>query len=172
MKIKSIIENYSSFGFSGSRDPDWDSSAAVLEASKYIDHRSHVVVGCAKGIDDLVRHIANIYPEVFYASSFGAGKSSFARRSVAVVDRVRSLNGLWLSFPSGICPPQLSPSSSSSRCFSGSGSGTWASLAYAAGLGLPCLVFANSVPGWGFEMCDEPGWWFRPGGAGSQLSLF
>jgi hypothetical protein len=73
----------------------------------------------------------------------------------------------------------LVPSPSSSRCFSGLGSGSWATLALAVGLGVPCAVFlgSGSVPA-GFSVpsvwCARSvggGWWVCQPHA-VQLSLF
>ena len=46
-----------------------------------------------------------------------------------------------VGFVSSPCPGSLVPSRSRSACFSGRGSGSWASLAFAAGRGLPVVVF-------------------------------
>jgi hypothetical protein len=80
---------------------------------------------------------------LFSASSFGSGRSSFARRSVAFVSAVSSSGvgcGL-VAFVSSPCQAGLLPSRSASRCFSGFGSGSWASVALAVGLGVPVVVF-------------------------------
>lgn len=66
-----------------------------------------------------------------------------ASRSAALVSAVAASGpgaGL-VGFVSSPCPESLVPSRFRSACFSGSGSGSWASLAYAAGLGLPVVVF-------------------------------
>lgn len=60
------------------------------------------------------------------------------------------------------CPAGLVPSSSPSRCWSGSGSGSWAALAFAAGLGIPVLV----VPSCGSSAL-LPAW---PGGSWVRAS--
>src|SRR5690606_34124227 len=100
----------------------------------------------------------------FSASSFGSGRGAFARRSVAVVRAVASSPaGVWVSFPQSACPAGLLPSRSSSACFCGLGSGSWASLAFAVGLGVPSFVWlpAGVVPpaGWGFLSLGG-GWFF------------
>lgn len=79
-----------------------------------------------------------------------------------------------MSFPAGVCPSGLFPSASSGRCFSGSGSGSWASLAYAIGRGGAALVYLGSIPapgGWGLvRVPDSMGWW-RFQSSQVQLSL-
>ena len=59
--------------------------------------------------------------------------------------------------------------------FSGSGSGSWASLAYAIGRGGAALVYLGAVPapgGWGLvRVPDAIGWW-RFDSVRVQLSLF
>lgn len=163
-----IIQSHTVIGFSGSRhsiDPHaGELAAAAVPAS------TEVVVGCAAGVD------------AFFRSRFPAarvlrvdralGRAGFARRSIACVEAVSG--GLWVSFPSGACPTGLFPSASSSRCFSGSGSGSWASLAYAIGRGGAALIYLGTVSapgGWGLvRVPDSIGWWqFEP--TRVQLSL-
>ncbi|WP_197480139.1 hypothetical protein [Anabaena sp. 4-3] len=144
---------------------------------------SRVLVGCAKGVDAYFR-LAFPSAEVFSVASgrWGVGRGAFAARSVACVRAVQSAGGLWVSFPSSPCPVGLVPSPSQSRCFSGFGSGSWASLAFALGSGLPCLVFLGSLPvpsGWGlFPLPGLPGWFGCAAVVGAesqqpvQLTLF
>lgn len=89
-----------------------------------------------------------------------------AGRSAALVSAIASSGpgaGLvgFVSFP---CPPDVLPSSSPSRCFSGAGSGSWASLALAAGLGVPIVVFpvglpASALPAWAGTWSPLSGAW-------------
>lgn len=126
------ISDFSCVGFSGSRSLYGVSRSALSVAASSVSPSASVLVGCASGVDAFFRYQ---FPRasVFRASSFGVGRSSFARRSVAVVSAVVSSDGCWVSFPSSPCPAGLFPSASSSRCFSGGGSGSWASLAFALG---------------------------------------
>ena len=131
--------------------------------------RCPVFVGCASGVDAAFR---GFFPSarVFSAASFGSGRGAFAARSAAVVRAVQLAGGVWVSFPSGACPAGLLPSASSSGAFCGSGSGSWASAAFAVGSGLPVLVFGSRPPaGWGFVSLGG-GWWFS-GWPAFQLSL-
>jgi hypothetical protein len=169
--VRSALVCACGVGFSGSRSsvPSAVSLAAAAVAPPF---GPPVFLGCAGGVDAAFRALVP-GASVLRASSFGSGRGSFAARSVAVVSAVVSAagsRGLWVSFPSAACPAGLLPSASSSRCFCGSGSGSWASLAFAAGSGLPCLVFGFAPPpGWGFAPVGG-GWFFR--GAPVQLSLF
>lgn len=150
-------------GFSGSRSAVlpvglWSAVASSVSLS------SVVAVGCARGLDASVR---SSFPTalVFLASSFGRGRGSFAARSVSLVRFVAaSSSPLWVSFPCSACPVGLFPSSVASRCFAGFGSGSWASLAFAVGCGVRCLVWLPAgvvVPAsWGFSSLGG-GWWFR-----------
>jgi hypothetical protein len=163
-----IIQSHTQIGFSGSRhsiDPIAGELAAVP-----VPIGADVVVGCAAGVD------------AFFRSRFPAarvlrvdpvlGRAGFARRSIACVEAVSG--GLWVSFPACACPSGLLPSASSGRCFSGSGSGSWASLAYAIGRGGSALVYLGAVPapsGWGLvRVPDSIGWW-RFQSSQVQLSL-
>ncbi|MEG3440158.1 hypothetical protein V0288_23715 [Pannus brasiliensis CCIBt3594] len=172
--VASLVAAASSVGFSGSRSPVAASLAAVRSVAALVPASCPVSVGCAAGVDAAAR---SLFPSarVFQAASFGVGRGSFAARSVACV---RSLppGGLWLSFPASPCPPGLSPSSSSSRCFAGFGAGSWSSLALALGLGLSCVVFLPPgvpSPGWGLVSVGG-GWWVSspPPVSPVQLSLF
>ncbi len=164
--VSSVLSSASLVGFSGSRSsvPAVCGSVASLVSCS-------VAVGCASGVDGFFR---GCFPSasVFSASSFGVGHGAFAARSVAFVRALVAGGGVLVSFPSGVCPIGLLPSSSSSRCFSGLGSGSWASLAFSVGLGVQSLVFSPSgVPsGWGFVALG--GGWFQFVSGGCQLSLF
>lgn len=167
-----LVSSASAVGFSGSRSLDHVPYALELVAAA-VPTGVSVFVGCASGVDAAAR---GFFPgaRVFSAASFGSGRGSFAARSVAVVRAVSAAGGVWVCFPSGRCPVGLAPSASSSRAFCGAGSGSWASLAFAVGLGLPCLVWCFEPPlVWGFVSLGG-GWWFRcaPVPVGVQLSLF
>ena len=153
--MRGFISQFRHFGFSGSRGLVSGSASAVRLALRFLPRSAVVSVGCASGIDALLRSsLPSSSLHVFYASSFGSGRSSFARRSAACVQHVASHSGLWVSFPSSSCPAGLVPSACSRRCFCGLGSGSWASLALAVGLGIPCLVWLPSgvlPPAWGFR---------------------
>ncbi len=129
-------------GVSGSRAPSPASASVCRWAVRQLAPSSSVVVGCAAGIDGVVRALRPS-ASVVRASAFGSGPGALAARSTAVV-RAVAVGGptaLWLAFPSSPCPAGVVPSRQSSACFSGSGSGTWASLALAVGLGVPALAF-------------------------------
>jgi hypothetical protein len=146
-------------GFSGSRSfgPASPGFALVpgLVSSVLAGGRA-VAVGCAPGLDACVR--AACPSAVVFRASFVGGlppAAALALRSAALVRAVASSGpgAGFVAFPVTPCPPGLSPSSLPSACFSGSGSGTWASAAFAAGLGLPLVVFglpASALPtSWG-----------------------
>ncbi|WP_228024305.1 hypothetical protein, partial [Synechocystis salina] len=176
--LVSLLSACPAVGFSGSRSLSPLSVAALRSLSAAVLPSARVFVGCAAGADAVAR---SLFPsaQVFSVSSgrWGAGRSAFARRSVAVVSAVLSAGGpagLWCFFPAAGCPGGLLPSARSSRCFCGLGSGSWASAAFALGSGLPLLAFlppgVSPPPGWGFVSLGG-GWWVaRP--AAVQLSLF
>ena len=152
-----IIQSYTQVGFSGSRH-SIDSQAGDLAAAA-VSPTAEVVVGCAAGVDAFFR---SWFPAARVLRVDRAlGRAGFARRSIACVEAVSG--GLWVSFPNGACPSCLFPSASPGRCFSGSGSGSWASLAYTIGRGGAALVYLGSVPapgGWGLvRVPDAIGWW-------------
>jgi len=141
-------------GFSGSRRLSAAFAPVVsgVVASVLAGGRS-VAVGCAAGADSFVRSAAPS-AVVFSASAFGSGRAAFARRSVALVRSVAAggVGSGLVVFPAAPCPAGLVPSARSSACFCGLGSGSWASAALAAGLGLPVVVFlcgSSGLPPWG-----------------------
>ena len=175
--LSAIFSRFSVFGFSGSRS---GVSASVLSSVvPFVPAVSQVFVGCARGVDAFFR---SAFPSasVFQAADFGCGRGAFAARSVAVVRAVAEGGGLWVSFPASPCPAGLLPSASSSKAFCGLSAGTWSSLAFALGSGVPCLVFApHGVPrGWGLSPVPGcSGWFGCPAALGLsptavQLSLF
>ena len=128
-------------GFTGSRS--LPASFRVLVASAVAGLApAPVVVGCAAGADAFVRSAAP-GARVFRAASFaGPWRGRLAARSAAMVRFVAaSPSPLLVGFVSGSCPAGLVPSPAASACFAGVGSGSWASLALAAGLGVPVVVF-------------------------------
>jgi hypothetical protein len=162
-------------GFSGSRSLPSQSAIALRSVAALVSPSAVVSVGCARGADSLAR---SLFPSahVFSVASgrWGSGRGAFAARSIAVIRAVQSAGGLWVAFPASPCPAGLLPSPSSSQCFSGLGSGSWASLALAIGSGLAALCFLPpGVPcpvGWGFTSLG--GGWFRFVPRAVQLGLF
>lgn len=136
-------------GFCGSRSLSgvWFDLAGRV-ASSFASSGASVVVGCALGCDLAVR---SAVPSASVFSLAFRGRGAFASRSSAVV---RASSSGLVGFVSSPCPVGLLPSPSASRCFSGFGSGSWASLAFAVGLGRPVVVFCCSsvpfaLPSWG-----------------------
>lgn len=161
--------------FTGSRSP---SSVLVAQACTVAARVSvmglPVGVGCAHGIDQVVRGAIQS-AQVF--RSAGPAAWQLAERSITLVRACKSSFG-WrvvVGFPSGACPVGLAPSQVSSHCFAGYGSGTWATLAFAAGVRLPVVVFApaGALPAWG--SWQQVPWGPLAGGyvlRNAQLQLF
>lgn len=166
-----LVSTSPAVGFSGSRSVAPD--PAVVATLAFLCP-SVVAVGCARGVDAAFRSELPA-ATVFRVSDFGfSGRGAFAARSVACVRWVAARGGLWVSFPSSPCPVGLLPSPSPSRCFSGLGSGSWASLAFAVGCGLPCAVFLGSIPcpvGFGLQSVGG-GWFVSLPSVAAQLSVF
>lgn len=143
--MESIINQYSVFAFSGSRNCP-NCAAAVAAFVPFVPKGSGVLVGDCSGVDRCVR-TAFRQAHVFWAACYGG---ILARRSAAVVEACVEANGLFCSFPSGKCPASVKPSRSVRACFNGSGSGSWASLALAIGHGSACLVCVHPhlAPSW------------------------
>ena len=117
--VVSLLSSARAVGFSGSRS---QAPMAVISAAiAAVPDSVPVSVGCARGVDAAVRSLCQS-DRLFSVAEVGfSGRGAFAARSIACVGSVAVPGGLWVSFPSSPCPPGLVPSSSSSRCFSGSG---------------------------------------------------
>lgn len=145
--LVSFVSSFPSVGFSGSRVVG---SVSFLSCSAFLARVGSgsfpVSVGCAAGVDSLVRQA---FPSavVFSVSSFLVGgrvsRASFALRSVALVHSVAGAGGLLVVFPASACPVGVVASGS----FRGCGSGSWGSAALAVGLGCSVLVVAPAGVG-------------------------
>jgi hypothetical protein len=164
-------------GFTGSRS-GFNNPVLVGSVVRSVVAAGHnVSVGCAQGVDSLVRRFAP-KAQVFKVTSPGAGSgmsvaAALAKRSQVMVQSCSVLVG----FASVACPGKVSPVSH----FCGGGSGTWASLAYGVAQGLQVFVFTApgvSLPSWagGQWLPAVPSglwasaWVWQP--SASQLSLF
>ena len=138
--LASFVRSFPSVAFSGSRVRGSSASVSCRAFLPVLGSFSGVVaVGCASGVDSLVRS-AFPHCSVFRVSSFAAhgrvSRASFALRSSALVHSCASSGGLLVAFPLGACPAGVRVSS----VFGGCGSGSWGSVALAVGLGSSVLV--------------------------------
>ena len=141
-QIISLISGFPCIGFSGSRHstgPVYNNSLQFLPLLS--NYKGSIGVGCAKGIDGLVR---NQFP---FATVFKVqppiNRRAFAVRSTRLVHWLASSNSLLVAFPSTVCPSAIVPSTS----FKGYGSGTWGTIALSIGMGLSVLVFIHNSLG-------------------------
>lgn len=148
--LSAFLGSFPALAFSGSRHAGSSAAASAAAFLPTVASFSGAVgVGCASGVDSLVR---SAFPSavVFSVSSFLVGgrvvRASFARRSAALVQWCASASGLLVVFPAAACPAGLAPSAS----FRGLGSGSWGSAALALGLGLPVLLFVPAALGSAF----------------------
>jgi hypothetical protein len=144
-------------GFTGGRDlpVKWASLVErVVKSVRQGDRRP--AVGCAAGADELVR-AADPDALVFRVRSgeWGPGLGAYAARSAAMVAAVAAsgAGAGVVGFAGEPCPVRLKPARQAYDCFAGFGSGTWATMALAVGLGLPVVVFwcsdlPVSLPAW------------------------
>lgn len=149
--VSGLVSGFPVVGFSGCRSCPVASAAASAFASA-LPASVPVFVGCAGGVDLAVRS-ARPAARVFRVSggaspSFGgaSGRAAFAARSAAFLSALSAAGGLLVAFPSRACPSACAPS----RSFAGFGSGSWGSVAFALGLGLPVLVFVPASLGSAF----------------------
>lgn len=176
--LAGFFAGVSSVGFSGSRSCP-RAVAAVRSVLPLVPRRGcRVSVGCASGVDAVVRSCFGGSRSllVFSASRFaGSVRAALARRSAACVRSVAAgRRGLLVVAPSGSCPVGVVPG----RSFRGCGSGSWGSAALAVGRGRRVLLFSpGGVPSWRggswVAVPGAPGWWFWVSAPlAVQLSLF
>jgi hypothetical protein len=118
-------------------------------------------VGDAPGLDALIREAAPKYnkPLIIHRVT-SHQKWAFAERSMRMIDAISSSPDPWLyAFPNKACPDKCSPKNP----FSGHGSGTWGTIAYAKKKGLKIYFFP-------LNKFNLPGWLHEP--KYEQLSLF
>ena len=140
VSLSCFVSSFPSVTFSGSRVVGSSASVSCRAFLPVLAGFSgSVAVGCASGVDSLVRS-AFPYCSVFSVSSFLVGgrvsRASFALRSSALVHSCASSGSLLVAFPLGACPVGVRVSST----FGGRGSGTWGSVALGVGLGCSVLV--------------------------------
>ena len=178
----SVFAGVVSVGFSGSRSLSPAASAALSSLLPLVPAGVRVSVGCAAGADLAVRSWFAGSPSllVFRVGSgrFGVGRSAFARRSCRCVSSVAAgSRGLLVVVPVGGCPAGVVPS----RFFSGRGSGSWGSAAFALGRGRRVLLWlspGSRPPVWAgvsWSVSAVPGgcWWLGvPAPRVVSLSLF
>lgn len=105
------------------------------------------MVGCAAGADKAIR--LSVPTAKVFSVSHKRSRWAYAARSAKFVSTLASSpSPVLVAFPSSACPIGLLPSSAKFKCFAGFGSGSWASLAFAVGLGVPVAVFlpAGIIP--------------------------
>lgn len=164
---------FSSVGFCGSRALAPRARCLVAGVvGRVLARGASVSVGCAAGADAFVRAAAGPRARVFRAES--RRPAALVARSVCLVRSLAAAPGSCLvGFVSVPCPAGIAPAP---RWHSGRPcSGSWSSLALAAGLGVPVFVFVvglssrSALPAWsgGSWRCVGPGpfcgsWSFVP----------
>lgn len=119
-----------------------------------------IFIGDAQGVDGYFSRRLHQHPRLKkFIANRDLGRSGFALRSIRMINTLKqcSVSPLVLSFPVADTPVGLKPSAKSSDCFCGLGSGTWATTAYAVGLGIDVLI--SREPNWESERVGK-GWYF------------
>ncbi len=143
----SLVASFPVVGFSGSRRaPSFSEVAAAGFCGQLArGFEGRVLVGCAAGVDAVVRQVFP-FASVFSVSASEAsrlGGAAFAARSARLVQSVAESRGVLVAFPRGACPAAVTPS----RSFRGCGSGSWGSVALTVGLDCPALVIVEGSSG-------------------------
>jgi hypothetical protein len=137
-----MLHSFDAICFSGSRSAV-PASFELLLAS--VAPAASIYVGCAAGVDAVVRQFFTSRCTVFSASSFGRGRASFVRRSIACVSACAAHKGARGFVVAPAVPASSSFAFPSSVRWVSCGSGSWSSLGVAFALGLRCFVVAPSL---------------------------
>lgn len=138
-----------------------------------------VFVGCASGADALVCSSLRVRPSFVVGSSAAAlGRGAFAARSALLVRSLAACcpGAPFVGFVSSSCPAGVVPGRSWRS--GASPSGSWSSLALAAGLGLSVVVCRVGLSGASLPVWPGGSWSVCPVSGGAlwvpspQLSLF
>ena len=155
--MSELLRLYRTVAFCGSRGLIGPDFRHCRETAQYAANLGLIVLtGDANGADAAARMGAPS-ARVFYVKQGDIPyPAALAIRSVSMIRALaqREPAALLIAYPDAICPDQLRPSSNPRQCFSGKGSGTWASVCFALGLGLPVLVYRKKghrleIPAWG-----------------------
>jgi hypothetical protein len=168
---------YARIGWTGTRLnlPPIQAAARHLVARIHpnVEHLTCSAPADQAGFDFYIRQLVDERPHRNFASP-DRHAYNLVGRSVQMVERLGEETTLCLlvGFPGKPCPPRVSPSARATECFNGSGSGSWATLAYAAGQGIDLLVWLDPgatldarpipPPWWGAWDDLGAGWWYRP----------
>jgi hypothetical protein len=170
-----MFSQVSAIAFTGSRHSSPELSAAFNVIAALVPSGLPVSVGCAAGLDALVRGYFPSSRLRVFAVAERSQRWSFAQRSIACMLSVPSgAEGLVIALAGQPCPVGVKPS----RQFQGQGSGTWGSVAYALGHGRRVLVCVHVPPCWVKVIWSSApglpaGWWLGEPAQSqdSQLSL-
>jgi hypothetical protein len=145
VSLSAFVFSFPALAFSGSRHAGSSASAsAAAFLPSVASFSGSVGVGCARGVDHLVR---SAFPSALvFRVQPPVSRASFAQRSARLVRWVAASSGLLVVFPSVACPVGVAPSAA----FRGFGSGSWGSAAFALGLGVPVLLFVPASLGSSF----------------------
>lgn len=136
------LADYPAIAWSGCREvvPE----AQMRQAFGRVNPQAKILVGCANGVDKVVRdHCPSDRTQIFWARDYGQPVvAALTRRSQAMVDAAIAQGGVLVAFPSKPFPMQVEPRS---RWIGGHG-GTWGTVLYALGNGLPVLLWSPHTP--------------------------
>ena len=166
------------YAFTGSRDlPETFRFPVHALVSELTSLGQNVGVGCANGLDSFVRDSSAFRGKVFRAEA--GAPYALVRRSVFMVEILCSSKfPCLIAFPGKPCPADFVPHANAIKCFCGTGSGSWATAAFAVGRGSALYVgglSANQLPAsWGSWVLSSrfPGLRRLVPAPSPQLSLF
>jgi len=140
--LSDLVDHFDRVGFSGSRHVGSSGYVGAESVLPYLSgYTGNVGVGCARGVDALVR--AHFIHARIFSVRWPLSCAAFAQRSARLVGWVADGGGLFIVFPSVACPAGVVPSVR----FRGYGSGSWGAAALAVGLGCSVLIFIPDVLG-------------------------
>jgi hypothetical protein len=117
-------------GISGSRSVSEHEKYTIISHFSTFSPQEKIAVGDANGVDKIARDFFGDRCSIFKVEGFQ--KWHFAARSQRMADASDRL----IAYPNQPCPDKCTPKAP----FSGHGSGTWGTIAYAVKTGLPVQV--------------------------------
>lgn len=151
------------YGFTGPRRLSRDEERKIYKRCDLNSCHGQWHVGDAPGLDSYIVRAAQYYRhhDLVIHRVGGDEKWQFAERSKRMVEAIAPY-GTLIAFPNKPCPSECTPRTA----FSGHGSGTWGTIAYARSKDLRVEVYPlwNSILGLAIAM---PDWLFD-----RQLKLF
>ena len=141
------------YAFTGPRKTNSDDTLIVQKTLRSLQPDGQLwLFGDAPGVDNIVACYTALHrvQKMLFQVPNNPKKQDFAIRSMKMIDFLKTQKGTLIGFLNKNCPEQCTLA----RPFSGHGSGTWGTIAYARSLGIDVQLHLLS----GIDYLDLPEW--------------